>query len=219
MRDYDEKFECFDDSICEQCGHKFPADIEIVEGTPQFVGFCSNLCMTNNKLGINSPFNGEMAELLTAELGRDTPEGWSKSIYKGTPCGAWLSPLPQSIQLGSIVEGSDEEIGPIELNWPFSADQLWGALDEINNAAEYYWQRDNYIWFYIDYTPADKPAERFYGVFTWDDTEWGAEKIPSYVKNKVNDWYGKNPDIPDFDRGLGLCLGVSITIYNNDLPY
>jgi hypothetical protein len=42
MGEYDERFECFDDSACYFCHRKLPADIE--EGTPQDRGYCSARC-------------------------------------------------------------------------------------------------------------------------------------------------------------------------------
>jgi hypothetical protein len=206
------------DDVCYQCGHKFTADLEIEEGMPQWEGFCSHLCQTNNKLGIQSPCNGEMAEMLTNMLGRDDPEGWSKSVYKGTDCGAWLTVNCQSVTVGSIVEGSDVEIDPITLDWPFTESQFWAALEAIELEADFYWKRDNSTWFYVDFTPVDKPAQRFYGSECWGEFDW-QDGTPAYVVNKVRDWFRKVNELPAYERKLGIALGVQITLYQSDSIY
>jgi hypothetical protein len=222
MRDYDEHFECFDDSVCYHCNHKLPADIE--DGSPQDKGFCSMLCETNSELGIEAPINGEMAELLTSMLGRDTPEGWDKSVYKGTACGAWMKTSPFSVDIGSIVEGSDVEIAPIELVWPFTEEEFLAVLEDIDKEAQFYWERDNSEWFWVTFSPVDKPAERFHGRHCWgvgSDTgiEWASDEVPHYVKNKVEDWFLKTDDFTDYDVPKGIALGISLTIYCNDMEY
>ena len=42
-RDYDEHFECFDDTVCGECHKKLRADAETYE--PEYFGFCSGECM------------------------------------------------------------------------------------------------------------------------------------------------------------------------------
>jgi hypothetical protein len=78
-----------------------------------------------------------MFDLLTAELGRDTPEGWSKSIYKGTSCGARLSLIgPDCISIDSIVEGTDECAETQRLTWPFTKDEFWAAIQAVEDDAD-----------------------------------------------------------------------------------
>jgi hypothetical protein len=175
--------------------------------------------MKNNKLGIESPCNGEMAELLTKELGRDTPEGWAKSVYKSTPCGAWIKVGCDYVELGSIVEGSDVEIDPITLNWPFYAEEFWQALEEINDEAEFYWERDNSEWFYVDFSPVGKPEQRFYGRYCWGSLEWADADIPQYVDGKVRQWLENVDGQWEYNRKTGIALGVNITMYENNATY
>jgi endogenous inhibitor of DNA gyrase (YacG/DUF329 family) len=40
--DYDERFECFDDTRCYHCGNELPSNPD--EDTPAFRGFCSEQC-------------------------------------------------------------------------------------------------------------------------------------------------------------------------------
>ena len=47
------------------------------------------------------------------------------------------------IKVGSIVEGSDVEIGPRELLFPFSGKDLDAAIQGIDDEASFYWDRDN----------------------------------------------------------------------------
>lgn len=85
-----------------------------------------------------------MFDFLCCELGREDESGWNKSVYKGTDCGAWLKLVDDStIQLGSIVEGSDAECDTFTLSWPFTRDDFWHSLDQIESEAAYIWERDN----------------------------------------------------------------------------
>jgi len=85
-----------------------------------------------------------MFDFLCAELGRDTVSGWQKSVYKGTDCGAWLALVDDStIQLGSIVEGSDQDCDTFTLVWPFTCDDFWHSLDQIESEAAYIWEMAN----------------------------------------------------------------------------
>lgn len=128
----------FDDSICAHCGVKLPpvtSDIE--EDGPLYEGYCSNACRNHEPIPCGRP----MFEMLCAELGRNTVEGWSKAIYKGTDCGAWLEVVDgQSIRLGSIVEGCDQGATPRVLVWPFKAEAFWGALTEIEQEVDKIWK-------------------------------------------------------------------------------
>ena len=94
-----------------------------------------------------------------------TPYQWARFVYKSVNCGPWVTfkcsdgdstyydgakatdrhwiNTCVSITVGSIVEGSDVECSPLELNFPFSDVQLDAVLKEINSEAEFYWLRDN----------------------------------------------------------------------------
>lgn len=47
------------------------------------------------------------------------------------------------IKFGSIIEGSEAEVGPYELRFPFEADQVYKILCMIDEEADYLWDRDN----------------------------------------------------------------------------
>ena len=211
--------EC-DDNHCYHCGYKFPADWEPIEGTPLFEGFCCQECQDADKRGEKAPpCIMPMFKFLSDELGRDTPDGWSKSIYKGTNCGAWLSLRDcDEIMLGSIVEGSDIEIEPVALVWPFTSAQFWGALDDIEKECAFYWERDNSIWFTAEFTKTDTPAETYYGRNTWGEIVWGCD-VPSYVKNKTARWFDNGGTFDGYDKPVQPCLGLKLTEYCNDMDY
>lgn len=54
----------------------------------------------------------------------------------------WV-PHCTGIKVGSIVEGSDAEVGPIELHFPFTNEQLWDAVQEVNDEACALWDEAN----------------------------------------------------------------------------
>lgn len=66
-----------------------------------------------------------------------------KAIYKGTDCGAWIKVNDKSVTLGSIVEGSDAEIGPYTITFPFDATTFWETLNFIDGEAGREWYAVN----------------------------------------------------------------------------
>jgi hypothetical protein len=48
-----------------------------------------------------------------------------------------------AIEIGSIVEGSEVEIPPARLTFPFHESEFYDTLDAIDREADFYWKRDN----------------------------------------------------------------------------
>lgn len=93
--------------------------------------YCSEECERGDVAHCARP----LQNFLNAELGRETPGGWSKSIFDGTECGAWIEVHESTVSIGSIVEGGDVECYPEALSWPFTKDEFWGTVERINDAA------------------------------------------------------------------------------------
>jgi hypothetical protein len=55
----------------------------------------------------------------------------NRELFLGNDIGAWVTVQPDGITLGSIVEGSEAEIGPYRLGFPFSAWQYEALLRVI----------------------------------------------------------------------------------------
>ena len=154
MRGYDEQFECPDDTRCATCSAPLPEEVE--EDTVQWHGFCTDYCKRlyginrkrrfKRKRSLNPAFNlfRPMYELLRSELSADSPAGWDRSIYNGTPCGAWLDvQAPDTVRVGSIVEGSDAETETVVLEWPFTEDDFWEVVEQVNDEADALWYEAN----------------------------------------------------------------------------
>lgn len=77
-------------------------------------------------------------------IGTDTVESAEKAIYKGTECGAWIIFDEEGVSIGSIVEGSEAEVGPEHLAYPFVSERFWEELEEINITACELWEEANY---------------------------------------------------------------------------
>ena len=75
---------------------------------------------------------------LAKEIGVDV-EGIKKAIYKNTDCGAWIEFENDCIKMGSIVEGVDECTETHILEYPFSANVFWSALQSIEDQANEIW--------------------------------------------------------------------------------
>ena len=73
----------------------------------------------------------------------DTLPSLERRVYKDTECGAWIRPHMDTtrprVDLGSIVEGSDAEVGPYSLEFPFSVDEWDETIAMIEAEAEQYW--------------------------------------------------------------------------------
>ncbi|MCU0613257.1 MAG: hypothetical protein MUE60_15915 [Candidatus Eisenbacteria bacterium] len=78
-------------------------------------------------------------------LGADSEESAARAIYKATECGAWIRFEDDGIALGSIVEGSDAEVGPYHLKYAddFEPAEVDNLLDDINAEADVLWHEAN----------------------------------------------------------------------------
>ena len=108
--------------------------------------------------------------------GHETPWAFGRSTYKYTDCGPWVAFIAPGhgshgavyyedsearvanaswwtsclgLRIGSIVEGSDVEVGPEELLWPFTDEQLDAAIARIDDEAGFYWDRDNTTYYEV----------------------------------------------------------------------
>ena len=68
-----------------------------------------------------------------------------KYVYKNTSCGAWANvPMDDDlvrIKLGSIVEGVEVCCQSHTLIWPFTEEEFWKALKEIESEANEIWNQ------------------------------------------------------------------------------
>ena len=132
--------EAYDDTVCEMCGLKLHSPPR--EGLPEWDGFCCDKCQQEYEAGVRRRLVvvRPLFEFLSNELGTYKPGGWSKAIYKGTNCGAWLSIKDKDIiQIGSIVEGVDECAHTQELVWPFDSADFWNAVNRVEDDCSRIW--------------------------------------------------------------------------------
>ncbi|MFA5508680.1 MAG: hypothetical protein WC423_24865 [Vulcanimicrobiota bacterium] len=66
----------------------------------------------------------------------------SKTIYKETSCGAWVSCSAKGIHLGSIVEGSDAEVTASVLPWGCEAKEFWDTLQWVEDEVDRIWKEE-----------------------------------------------------------------------------
>jgi hypothetical protein len=186
--------------------------------------------------------------------GFESPYQFGRMLYKYTDCGPWtvfIAPkgkeiyyedklaqekIPKcvGIKIGSIVEGSDVEVDPITLKFPFSKEDLDKAVKEINATCSFYWERDNSDWFKLRYSGAKvgvwRKGKTYWFHWTWDEVIWDGDKPKKKVKDAVNafhktggnmTWNGAlgiqtNADGEWFPLGL---KGWEVMQYNNDGCY
>lgn len=150
----------------------------------------------------------KLSDLLNSE----TPHGFGRSLYKGVSCGPWISYIMKNgkdvyygdapdkltgcigVKVGSIVEGSDVEIDPEELIFPFTDKDFWNKVDEVNKQASFYWERDNTDNFQI------LKGKKVIGFVTWtefdDKPKWEGE-VPKDIQEKWVKWYTKDRWVND----------------------
>ena len=84
----------------------------------------------------------------------------NKYFYKGTDCGGWLE-LEQwpyldinpntgidetdvkAVIIGTIIEGSDAELGPYRFEFPINRDMFWQQVEDMNQEAAALWEEAN----------------------------------------------------------------------------
>ena len=113
-----------------------------------------------------------LQDLLTArKLGEETFAQIERNTYKYTTCGAWIYESDWGVALGSIVEGVDEGTQTYTLNYPFTIEEFWEALQAVEDEAAEIWK-------------ATHGCEDCHDEPQWDD--WGNE-------NEFGEW-PINPD-------------------------
>lgn len=140
-------YDDFDDTVCHHCGFKLDEGTKENDSQADWLddGYCSKKCKADSEAKTQSPnatpdpiFWRPMATLLANAIG-DEKLDWArfqKALYKGTDAGVWVKAQGQDkITIGSIVEGSDAEATPITLSLPFTNEEFWSAVEEVNDEA------------------------------------------------------------------------------------
>lgn len=171
----------------------------------------------------------------------DTPYHYGRSLYKYTDCGPWIAYVLEDgstlyyedagnsfngkkvigVDIGSIVEGSDVEIGPHRLTFPFSEKDFDDTVKAIDDEASFYWERDNSHWYIVHGDPEKDGGENYYLHETWGDVKWEDGEPPEEVKAAVEALVKDPPD--DLGTGHPFPLqglaGWDIQEYESDATY
>jgi hypothetical protein len=121
-----------------------------------------------------------------------------------------------AITFEAPVEGSEVEIGPTTIAFPFTEAKLYETIDDINKEVSFYWERDNYVWLDLFLN-----GERITGFHqTWEGIEFDEkEKVPDDVVTAL----GKIEDIstPDYTNPVLVpgCEGWSYLEWLNDTTF
>ena len=136
---------------------------------------------------------------------------FGRSLYKYTACGPWCRLIMEddsdiyyesdkantkdinavALEIGSIVEGSDVEIGPYRLDFPFDDETMWDVVEEINNEADFYWKRDNEDDFIIECGGKEYVVTTGWGFEYSEDTP---ESVKTFFENFYEDNYSDMED-------------------------
>lgn len=94
-------------------------------------------------------------------------------VYKYTVCGAWIKWDEDSVTIGSIVEGSDEEFCRI-FEYPFDSDEIDNWIADLEKLCHEAWKKANmnelmvnfgisgYIYFRTERDKTSEAIEEFY---------------------------------------------------------
>jgi hypothetical protein len=81
---------------------------------------------------------------LADHLGADpTVRSIQRRIYKDTACGASITIHVWGVEVSSIVEGSDAEVPPCSLAYPFTGDDFDRAVEHVEEVADELWREAN----------------------------------------------------------------------------
>lgn len=149
------------------------------------------------------------ARELFAYLGDDCPYRFGRTLYKHTDCGPAtcfiladgdlvyykdhkafdnsITDLITGIRISSIVEGSDVEVGPVTLMFPFTEKDLDKTVRAINDEAVFYWNRDNTDNFWVTNTKTRHQVHVQWTQFD-DKPKWHG-KLPRKAKQAWITWY------------------------------
>lgn len=171
-----------------------------------------------------------------------SPFIWGCMLYKVTSCGVWVAFItPEAehyyedledrqdmdwigactgVKIGSIVEGSDVGIEPFTLTFPFTPEELDRNIERVEKAAEFYWVRDNSLWYYLIGEHAATIRQ------TWGEIIWesGADYIPKVIREKIEKTVseledtavgpGKGDNVTVFEEG-----GIKLVEFINDISF
>jgi hypothetical protein len=128
---------------CRKCGVDiFPT---IYDGNQQWIddGYCTEECANETDY---LPIVRPMANLFCQEFGIDkfSLQVINKHLFRGTEFGLSLGIHNNTtVRLQGIVEGTDIELGPFVLVWPFTSDDFWKSvesMDELGNDCLAEWE-------------------------------------------------------------------------------
>lgn len=149
----------------------------------------------------------------------DTLHRIGRAVYDGTDCGPWLSfPVKNTkgdllrgiyyqdkeafepaslnlpitgVEVGSIVEGSDTEVGPYYLQFPFKMHQFWDMVDAVNREASFYWERDNSDWYLVHGGKNNTCLATLHctgGEFKWDSCAKELTRSKRHIEGLIKDF-------------------------------
>jgi hypothetical protein len=88
--------------------------------------------------------NNDMHKVISEALGEDDSARWAAEVYKQTSCGAHFHVVSaDTVMIGSIVKGSDAEVGPYPLEFPFTVDGFVAMLEFVEDEADQLWRDAN----------------------------------------------------------------------------
>lgn len=181
----------------------------------------------------------DLKSLLESFLFENDPFGFARHLYENTDCGPWVSFLmvggrtvyyddatPENVQneqcvgieIGSIVEGSDMEIGPYKLLFPFSEKELDDTLKSINDEASFYWDRDNSHWYVLENAQKTYYLKETLGEMSWD------VKPPIKARRAAEAFLGSNEvsgAFPDYETKVPVpnVRGYTLREWCNDTTF
>lgn len=154
--------------------------------------------------------------VLTVRQELEIPEQYAEVYYEDNEVNDLNPDDIIGIKIGSIVEGSDVEIDPVTLMFPFDPAEVDRVIQEINDEASFYWERDN-----SDHFCLNAPNGSVYTIsHCWGEIKWcmklKSSKVVKAVEKILNEDLVTEYDSPFEIEG---CKGWTLTKYMNDWTY
>jgi len=119
------------------------------------------------------------------------------------------------IRIGSIVEGSEVEISPENLMFPFKEIDFEKVTSHINEQVSFYWERDNSDNFYIQYKEVCASVRVCNGEFNWCDNNELTDEIKQQVDDWLDSYYEVDMNTVNHEK-VSISRELFIQYYTND---
>lgn len=120
----------------------------------------------------------DLAEMLSAD---DSEASIKRNVYKYTNCGAFIALHPWGIEIGSIVEGSENGTETYMLQYPFTVAQYEACMQAIEKESSAIWDWANVVRFHCLHQTLDATGTKVVDCCDWSG---GADDVEDWADDE-----------------------------------